>query len=163
VTNAAAGTHTVTITPGATSRASWGCLVEYTGLGIAQLNLVNSAVASTAQTVGSGSVIASSQAVVIAAVAVCSTVGTASLGLTDPPTGFTSLGASQSDVVASSIGAEASYLVQVSGGSQSATWSWTDANTQGSVGVIAVFTGTTTTVYLPFSSTQFFVTDRVIQ
>lgn len=138
--NAASGTHTASIAfTGGTTDAR-ATLTEWAGaLTSTALDVAASANATTAQTVTSGTTAATAQASELSVVAMCiaSGVGVTDALITNPPAGYTSLqyfGNTSTD-----IGVEHAYKILNATGTQSVTWTWTDATTLFSQGVIATF------------------------
>jgi hypothetical protein len=143
IANAASGTHTVSVANIQTSaRPSYITLTEFSNMAnFAPYDVSASAGHSDSTqslTVTTGST-GQSQEIIIAALAVSSSVGSAGAAITDPPAGYTSLYVNQNDTATTNLGAEVSYKLVAGTGAQSATWTWTDANTRGSAGVIATY------------------------
>jgi hypothetical protein len=105
-----------------------------------------SSATASVQTITSGTtgVVLGSHELEIIAVAVGSSVGTANIAITDPPSGYTSLLVSNN--TASDIGAEQAYQINTSSGTQSATWSWTDNSTSFVASSITIFFGSGETI-----------------
>jgi hypothetical protein len=161
---APAGTHTVTVSAGGFSVAGHATLCEWAnipGNATADVTAFSNATTAQANTSGTTTVIASSQELVLAALVLGSGAGVANAAITDPPAGFTSLyvqNATNTD-----IGVEHAYLVSSSQGTQVASWSWTDATTILSQGVIAAFQPFGTQVQVFFRGPQHFVDENLIQ
>lgn len=137
--NAAAGTHALTfaLASGATMASYHFTICEWSGLPAnAVLDVSNVASATTAQQLSVSITPSQSNDLVLAAVVVGGDPGVTTLGITDPPAGFTSLQVGNND--ATDIGFEHCY--QVAGtASLTPSWSWTDASTTVSTAVIAGF------------------------
>lgn len=137
--NAAAGTHTVTVTLTGSSVSAHGTLIEWVGGdGTADQQANDGAVNSNqSRTSGTTPPQAQSADLALACVVVGSTTGQANAAVTDPPAGFVSLYAQQN--TATDIGTEFARAFLASNAAASASWSWTDASTVASMGAIATF------------------------
>lgn len=140
--NCAAGTHNVSVSPGTGTSSNNAYLIEVSGLDTTaplDVTAINSGGGSTTQsrTSGTTAAIAQTNSIAFAAVGMVSTVGQANIAITNPPTGYTTIYVENNSLV--DVGAEFAYKNGLSAGTQSVTWSWTDATTSGSLGTIAVF------------------------
>ena len=140
--NIASGTHTVTPQANTEIHAT---LTEYSGLsttGMFAAGSVKSAKTAetnhTSQVTGTTTTAAAVGDLATITFCIAASPGAANIGLTDPVTNYTTLHIAQDD--ATSVAREQSFRVLTSGGTQSATFNWTDASaSQSSHAAIATF------------------------
>lgn len=122
VLSAAAGTHQVTLEPGAGTGSCWLLVMEWSGLTAYDTGAVaQTAVAVQTMTSDTLAPAQNLEIVFVVGTPFLPAQGTNAAGLTDPPAGYTSLGVHQQPGMA----VEAAYAILTAGGNQSATWNWT--------------------------------------
>lgn len=141
--NINAGTHTVTPQANSDHKVS---VAEYSGLATSGLFVAGSSANSTTadnvglvtQGTGTTSTAASAGDLAVINVSVAGSPGSATMGFTDPVSGYTTLQVANDD--ATSIGALHGFQVLGSGGTKSATFNWSDSgSTRAAHGAIATF------------------------
>lgn len=147
----ASGTYNFSITaPNPSNNYIYGTVAEFSGVlspYLESMTAVNSADSTTAQTNTSPSTgtLAHNNDLIIASVVVLSGAGQASIGITNPPTGYTSLSVNQN--TSSQVGSQTSYkILSKTTASQSTSWSWTDSTTLHGISSISAWVGPVTTV-----------------
>lgn len=140
--NAEAGSHTVGI-----SIAFGGGDCQFTLLEVSDMNaglewaqadgLVNGDQTRSSGTTGN---VSQTNAVAIVAITIGASTGVSNANITNPPAGYVSL--AYNGNTASQVGAEHAYDAGLSPGTQGVVWTWTDATTSVSQGIIAVYKNT---------------------
>lgn len=130
--NTASGTHTVTPQANTDHNTT---LMEFSGIVTSGAFVAgskssggNGNFAGTSISTGSTATAASAGDIAIIGFAAGATTGTANMGLTDPVSGFTTVYVQNN--TSSGLGTMHSYRALGSGGTQSATFNWTDSETQ---------------------------------
>ena len=151
---ASAGTNTVSLTDTALGTFFAGaCLLEWSGMAATPLDVAPAASNITAggtsgtNSIASGTLGQASEVIFTLICTGTNGAGLTSIGLTDPPTGFTSLYAQQNSQANQCW--EMAYQIVAATTTTSAAWTWTDTTTIDSQATLASFKlsgGTNTTV-----------------
>lgn len=166
--NANSGTHTLTVSA---ANNNWqGQISEFSGFsGTPAVDKVSTPNGADPGTITAGSTnttpattVANSLVVAVVAIRSNRANSLGSIGITDPPSGFTSL-ASYQATPDGPHALEFCYKVVAATGTQATSWTWGSLTGawQAGIGNIAVLTSTLAPT--PFTSTQFFVTDIIFQ
>lgn len=142
--NAPAGAHTAVATINGSGPTAHGSLIEWSGLDTSAAVFIAAQAASSSSVVGTQSRVSGTPAnsagagdLVLAQVAIASGTGVADALISNPPAGYTSL--LYAGDTAIDIATEFAFQSAVGGSAPNTTWTWTDASTVASAGVIAFF------------------------